>query len=519
MDPSKRRKIVILAVTAPIVTALVMGTLIIRKVVTKPSGESAKVSAASDPREEALFRLASAKSGTADDMMRAADEAERATGGPLVEAHLLRAEAARRRLDPAAERAAVDKALSLDPARPEAQLMRALAAAENWARDAAPTARVHAPETALAEPLLVPPSPALESGLDGFTGRAGEVVRLMKALRAGGKSEEIAPVWTSLSSAGVEDRLAFAMGVHSLRQGLPADALVWLRTALSGAPEDPARLRCGALAALLAGDARDALLLVRRWSASGGRPNPAEALGWWAVAARKLGDRKEARLRLDEAAKLDPAWRGARGWLAYEDGDKAQALEDAMARRDTDPWARYLRALIHWDAGEVDQAMAECSTLLEGWPDHYEAIILQARGMAARGRNEKAEEQWKKAQKLAAGRTEAKLGLAEFYAATGRREEAITAFLDIPGVAVAHWRGAQLMLDMNRHAEALKWADIGVNRYPTDVRVRVVLSRILHARMDHFGERAQLERAVQLAPNDSEAKQLLAECIDEMKRD
>src|SRR5688572_360288 len=169
------------------------------------------------------------------------------------------------------------------------------------------------------------------------------------------------------------------MGVHSLRLGDPDNAVLWLRTALAAAPGDPARLRSASLAALLAGDAGEAAKLIRRWSDSGGRPHPAEAFGWWAVAARKLGDLQEARLKLDEAAKLDPAWRCARGWLAYQTGDRALALEDAVARRESDPWARYLRALLHWDAGEVDAALEECSALLAGWPDHYEAHILQAR--------------------------------------------------------------------------------------------------------------------------------------------
>ena len=514
-----RRNLIIVAVSAPIITALVMGSLIIRKVLSVPSPGTPPVVETSDARGDVLARLATAEGLPPDEMVRAADEAERAAGGPLVEACLLRAQAARKRRDGPAERSAISQALSIDPSRPEAQWAGALLAAEAWAREAGPTARVHAPETTLATPLLVPPSPALGPGVDRFEGRAGDAVRLAKLLGTNGKAEEIAPLWASLNSGTVDDRLAFAMGIHSLRLGAPKDALVWLRIALAGAPDDPARLRSGALAALLAGESGEALDLVRRWNAAGGGPNPAEALGWWAVAARKQGDLGVARQKLDEAAKLDPAWRGARGWMAYHAGDRKQALEDAVARRESDPWARYLRALLHWDAGEVDAALAESSTLLEGWPDHYEALVLQARGLAARGRNEKAEELWKHAQKLAAGRTEAKLGLAEFYASTGRREEAVTVFLEIQGLALAHWRGAQLMFEMGRHAEALSWAELGALRYPNDGRLRTILGRILHARLDHFGERVQLERAVQLAPEDAEAKKLLAECVAEMKRD
>ena len=520
MDAPRRRQVLILAISAPVITALVMGALILRQVSQLKSEETTVVTPVSkDARQDALYKLASAGSLPPGDMVRVADEAERAAGTPLVEACLIRAQAARKRRDAAAERAAVEAALALDPARPESQMARALAAAESWARAAGPLARVHAPQTVLASPLLVPPAPPLESGLDKFSGRAGDVARLLAVFRADGKPEEVAPLWSSLSAGAVDDRLAFAMGVHSLRLGDPDNALMWLRTALTAEPDDPARLRCASLAGLLGGDASEALAMIRRWSGSGGAPNPAEALGWWAVAARKLGNLQEARSKLDEAAKLDPSWRCARGWLAYQAGDKAQALEDATARRESDPWALYLRAQLFWDAGDVDSALAECATLLAGLPDHYEALVLQARGLAERGKKEMAEEVWKHAQKFAAGRTEAKLGLAEFYAATGRRDEAIATFIEIPGLAVAHSRGAQLMLEANRHAEAFRWVELGAQRYPSDVRIKATMARVLHARLDHFGERVQLERAAHLAPDDAEVKKLLADCIAEMKRE
>ena len=518
MEPSRRR-LIVLAVAAPVVTALVMGGLIYRKISARNKSGDTPPAITTDPRETAMLRLAGAQALPPDEMVRAADEAERVAGTPLLEAHLLRARAARKRGDPAAERKAIEQALALDSQNPEAQTERALAAVDSWAREAAPRARVHAPETQLAAPLLIPPSPAAEPGLDKFTHRAGDIVRLLELWRANAKPEEIAVLWSALSSGGADDRLAFAMGVHSLRLGAPQDSIMWLRLALAGAPEDPARLRAAALAALLSREDTEALGLIRRWNAAGGQPNPAEAQGWWAVAARRLGDYKEARRRLDEAAKLDPVWLSARAWLAYQAGDKEQAVQDATARRDSDPWARYLRALLHWEAGEIDAAIAECTTLVEGHPDHYEGLVLQARGLMARGKNDKAEERWKQALKLAAGRTEAKLGLAEFYAATGRREEAISLFLEIPNVADAHWRGARLMLDLNRHAEALKWAEVGVERYPGDVRLKTVLARILHVRLDHFGERVQLERASKLAPDDAEVKELLAACLAEMKRE
>jgi tetratricopeptide (TPR) repeat protein len=516
---SSRRRLIVLAVAAPVLTAAVMGALIVRKLVTRPPVDAPPPVVSADPREAAMLKLAGAQALPPDEMMKAADEADRLAGSPLVESHLIRARAARKRGDLSAERKFVDQALALDPQRPEAQAERALAAAEAWARESAPRARVHSPEMEMAAPLLVPPSAKVEPGLEKLTGRAADIVRFLELLRTNGKPDEIAVLWSALSANGADDRLAFAMGVHSLRLGIPQDAIVWLRLALAGAPEDPSRLRAASLAALHLNDHQESLTLVRRWNAAGGQPNPAEAQGWWAVAARQLGDFKDARRHLDEAVKLDPVWLGARAWLAYRTGDKAQAVQDSAARRDSDPWARYLRALLHWEAGEIDASLAECTALLEGHPDHYEGLVLQARGLMALGKNEPAEERWKHALKLAAGRTEAKLGLADYYATTGRREEAISLFLEIPGVADAHWRGASLMLELNRHAEALKWAQVGVERYPDDVRLKTVLARILHARLDHFGELTQLERASKLAPDDPEVKKLLEACLAEMKRE
>src|SRR5688572_3675074 len=189
MEATNRRKVLILAIGAPILTAVVMGVIIYRQVSKMKSEETVVAPPPGDARQDALYKIANAGSLPPDEMVRAADEADRAAGTPLVEAHLLRAQAARKRRDAAAERAAVDAALALDPARPESQWARALAAAEAWARAAGPLARVHAPETVLASPLLVPPSTPLEPGLDKFTGRAGDVGRLLAVFRADGKPE------------------------------------------------------------------------------------------------------------------------------------------------------------------------------------------------------------------------------------------------------------------------------------------------------------------------------------------
>lgn len=505
------------AVAAPILTAVVMGAVIFLKIAPAPSHPGTSPATDGDPRTRALARLAAADSLAPEEMVRVADEAEREAGAPLAEAWLVRALAARKRLDLEGERSAVDRALSLGPERAETQLAKALLAAEVWARAAAPKVLVHPPTTTLVPSVLSSSPPALEPGLEKLTGRAALVVRLLQVLRAGGKSEEIAPLWSELSAVRIEDRLAFAIGIHSLRQGAAEEALTWLRMALAAAPRDPPRLRAVAMGALFTTESAEAIQTLDRWREAD--PASAEAWAWMAVAARGQGDLARARECLDAAVKMDPAWRCARGWVAYAAKDLAAAMADSEAGGQSDPWALYLRALIHWEANDVTSALVDCRSVLSRWPDHYESLVLQARGLATLGKTEEAEKCWKAALRASPGRAEAKIGIAAFFASLGRREEAIAAYADLPDVAEAHWRGAQLMLENGRHAEALRWASMGVHRYPRDPKLLVTLGRILHARLDHFGELSAYERAVQLAPKDEEAKKLLEGCLAEMKRD
>ena len=505
------------AVAAPILTAVVMGALIFLRTAPGPSHSGPSNPADGDARSRALGRLAAAASLAPDEMVRVADDAERDAGGPLAEAWLARALAARKRLDLEAEKSAVDRALALGPDRAETQLAKALLAAEIWARAAAPQVLVHPPTTTLVPSIRSTSPPALEPGLEKFTGRAALVVRLLHVLRSGGKPGEIAPLWSELSAVRIEDRLAFAIGIHSLRSGAADESLTWLRMALAAAPQDAPRLRAVAMGALFTTESAEAFQALERWRQAD--PSSAEAWAWMAVGARGKGDLVKARECLDAAVKMDPVWRCARGWVAYAAKDPATAQADAEAGAQSDPWALYLRALIRWEGNDVANALVDCQAVLARWPEHYESLVLQARALASLGKAEEAEKSWKAALRASPGRTEAKIGIAGFFASLGRRQEAIAAYADVPDAAEAHWRGAQLMLEDGKHAEALRWANMGVHRYPRDPKLLVTLGRILHARMDHFGELSAFERAIQIAPKDEEAKKLLDGCLAELKRE
>jgi len=515
MSPSARKAVITAAVAAPILTAVIMGAIIYLKTAPASTPSGTPAPADGDRRSQALARLASASSLAPEEMVKVADEAERDTGGPLAEAWLVRALAARKRFDLEGERVAVDRAMSLGTDLAETQLAKALLAAEVWARAASPKVLVHPPTTTLVPTVGLTSPPALEPGLEKLGGRAAIVVKLLHVLRAGGKPEDIAPLWTELSAVRIEDRLAFAIGIHSLRQGAADEALTWLRMALAAAPQDPPRLRAVAMADLFITESAEAFQVLERWRQAD--PTSAEAWAWMAVGARGKGDLAKARECLDTAVKMDPAWRCARGWVAYAAKDTETALADSGGTED--PWGLYLRALIRWEKEDVANALADCATVLAKWPDHYESLVLQARALSSLGKAEEAEKSWKAALRVSPGRTEAKVGIAGFFASHGRLEEAIAAYADVPDAAESHWRAARLMLEAGRHADALRWVNMGIHRYPRDPKLRVTLGRILHARLDHFGELSAYEQALQISPGDDEAKKLLDGCLAEMKRD
>jgi len=512
MTPSTRRAILVCAVAVPVLTGLVMAGFIFSawsraKHVTAEPG--------TNPRELALASIAGAAHLPPDEAIRLADEAE-AAAGPLVEACLLRMDAARRRRDPAGERAQADRALALDPARPESQMARVLLAAEGWANLAIPGARLDPISTSFATSKIPPtvPMPDLPPRLDG---RAARIAELLRRLQAGSDLREATDLWSEVSSGPIEHRLAFALGVYSLRRDDAPAALSWLRAALAGDPVQPARYRALMMAELLSSNFAEAIDVGARWRSAA--PGSAEPWAWAAAAHRKLGEIKKAAEALDAAVGIDGRYRSARGWAAYAAGDRAKAVEDAEASMAADPAARHLRALLHKDAGEIEAALAACDLVLAARPGHYESLALRAECLAARGRSDDAVAAWKRAIDADPARFEAKLGLAEHYRLAGRREEAFTLYSELSENPEAHAKSALLLLELGRHSQALEWAEQGVRRHPNDARLLVVLGRVRHARLDHFGECVAFEAAVRLAPKDEEARKVLEDCLLELKRE
>jgi tetratricopeptide (TPR) repeat protein len=513
MNPSTRRAILVGAVAAPILTALIMAGLIFS---AWRRGALVVADPAADPRQAAIASLSGAAQLPPDEAVRLADDADHAAGVPLVEACLVRMDAAHRRRDPAGERKEADRALALDPTRPEAQMARILIAAERWASAAIPDARLDPIPTTFAVSKAVAPAtlPDLPARLDGRPARTAELLRL---LQAGSDLRSAPDLWSEVSSGPIDPRLAFALGVYSLRRDDAPAGLSWLRAALAGDPVHPGRFRALMIAELLAGNLAEALDVGTRWRAAA--PDAAEPWAWAAAAHRKLGDVKKAAESLDGAVRIDAKYRGARGWAEYARGDRSKALEDAEAAKETDPAARHLRAVLHRDAGEFKAALAACDMILAVRTGFFEALALRADCLAKLGRDEDAVAAWKRAIEADPVRTEARLGLAEHYRATGRREEALALYSELSDLPEAHAKSALLLLELGRHSQALYWAEMGVRRHPNDARLQIVLGRIRHARLDHFGEWAAYDAAVRLDPRNVEAKKLLDECLRELKRE
>jgi O-Antigen ligase/Tetratricopeptide repeat len=92
-----------------------------------------------------------------------------------------------------------------------------------------------------------------------------------------------------------------------------------------------------------------------------------------------------------------------RSQAASARGDRATALEAARAARDLQPWAaspRIQLALVHEDAGRLEQAAAEMQGAVERDPENWRPYYLRARILFELGAAEAAEESFELARRL-----------------------------------------------------------------------------------------------------------------------
>ncbi len=70
--------------------------------------------------------------------------------------------------------------------------------------------------------------------------------------------------------------------------------------------------------------------------------------------------------------------------------DRIAMLTEILAANPDDTFARYGLAMEYWNAGQIEQALAEFKTLIEKNPDYTPAYFMAAQTLAGAERNDEA---------------------------------------------------------------------------------------------------------------------------------
>ena len=165
-----------------------------------------------------------------------------------------------------------------------------------------------------------------------------------------------------------------------LANGQRGQAVLVLRRIVSANPRDAeARLMLGSI---LAEEGNRSESLEQLEEAVRLRPRSAQAHHALGEALRRFGEAPAAREAFEKAVVLDPRFAQAQADLglalleAGEPSAAAEHLDQAILIFGRDPdsaYARYLRAKIHAECGEVDQATAQLTAAVSLQPDFAEA--------------------------------------------------------------------------------------------------------------------------------------------------
>lgn len=348
-----------------------------------------------NPRDAQAHRwlaVALAEAGKADEALACIDHALEIAPGEA-DLHLVRGSLlmAGRRIDDAG--AALAQATGLDPNQVGAYFLQAqLALARGDTEEAERQARLAAK--------LAPDHPQQH------------VLAGMVALRRGDGEAALREL-TAAADAGVDKpQLTYAMGLahlrlgtvafaeqafvralermptaHSLRmliadlrmrQQRPDEALDILRPLLEQPQPSPALRHLAGVLELAAGRPQDAV----RWlkPALAGNPGERSLLGPLLDAWQQLGERDEASAALDDALASDPEDDALWEWrLAVAEGDERREVADRWTRARPDhPPALEVRAVLHDEAGETEQAIALTQRVVELDPDRLTSQLRLA---------------------------------------------------------------------------------------------------------------------------------------------
>jgi len=271
-----------------------------------------------------------------------------------------------------------------------------------------------------------------------------------------------------------DERLLLALARIEALAGRPREGLAHLEAAVEANPESlPARL---ALSRVYLSVNRPADALRTVSAVAGAHPDHAALLEVLGNAHLMLGRTEQAIATFRALVEAQPEAPVAHRYLAeaYEaSGDVRAAmrsLDEALRLAPDDPQARFARARLLAAAGEVDQAEAMLASLSEAYPDSAEIPILRGDLALAAGRPEQAESAFRRALELEETNINlTRLALAQIAAGDADRAE-------------------RTMTD---------WLE----RYPEDLRTRMILADLYMAREDYREAAAQYQAVLDDHPD------------------
>ena len=331
------------------------------------------------------------------------------------------------------------------------------------------------------QPELARDAFATSTGLKSATAADVETMLSMSQLIASGNRAAALELGSRiLERTNVEPGSLVALGVLLGNANLPADALkAFERAASLDASLFQAQFNYG-LALLRLNRSTDALTpLERAFQLLPQSQDAATTLGLAAVMSKRYA---QAVPPLELASKRDPgnARLGAllaTAYLRVNLPDKAMRALRGLSGRD-DSTTRLLLVEALDASGAYEQALAEALQLQRQFGGLPDVHMAAARQLVQAGKYEQAGGAFEQALKLAPGRKEAELGLADCLQKSGHHQTALDHYRAAGPSLPARLGEARTLIALKQLEEARTVLESALREYPSDVALHVELSRV-----------------------------------------
>jgi tetratricopeptide (TPR) repeat protein len=326
------------------------------------------------------------------------------------------------------------------------------------------------------------------------------MLRTSQLLGSGKAAEAIELSARILERPLVEPGSLVALGVVFGNANLPSEALkAFERAAAAGGSLFEAQFNYG-LALLKLNRPADALApLQRAFELLPQSQDAATTLGLAAVLNQRYAD---AISPLELASKRDPANTRLGGLLAtayLRSGAPARAVPvlRGLAGRANDGATTRLLLVEALDAsGDREKALEEALQLENQFPGVAEVHMAAAQQLVQAGKYERAGAAFEEVLRLTPGRREAELGLADCLQKSGRYQAALDHYRAAGPTLPARLGEARSLIALKQFEEARKVLESSLPDYPSDVALRLELSRV-YARLGQADLAAEQAKVIE----------------------